>query len=129
MTKQTYKKLLEHGLAALEAHNGVVLDATFSSWANRKLLRDACIEASVHLQVVEVDVDSSQIKHRLKARDSDAPKAGEISDARLEDFEKLNAAYEPPSELGPDLIHVSANDAVSDTVRAVLTGLAEKQVR
>ncbi|PYK36726.1 MAG: phosphotransferase [Verrucomicrobia bacterium] len=127
MTKQTYKKLLEHGLAALEAHNGVVLDATFSSWANRKLLRDACIEASVHLQVVEVDVDSSQIKHRLKARDEKT--TGEISDARLEDVEKLSASYEPPSELGLDLIHVSANDAISDTVRAVLTGLAEKQVR
>ncbi len=127
MTKQTYKKLLEHGLAALEAHNGVVLDATFSSWANRKLLRDACIEASVHLQVVEVDVDSSQIKHRLKARDSDAPKAGEISDARLEDFEKLNAAYEPPSELARDLIKISTNNSVSNAVKAVLQRLAKKQ--
>ncbi len=129
MTEQTYQNFLDNGLASLAIHNGVVLDATFSNPANRKSLRDACAKAGVHLQVVELDLDPGQIKRRLKARDSDAPKAGEISDARLEDFEKLNAAYEPPSELGPDLIHVSANDAVSDTVRAVLTGLAEKQVR
>jgi uncharacterized protein len=124
MTEQTYKKLLEHGLAALEAHNGVVLDATFSSRANRKSLRDACAKADVHLQVVELDADPGQIKRRLKARDETI---GEISDARLENFDKLSAAYEPPSELGPDLIHVSANDAVSDIVRLVLRQLAEKQ--
>ncbi len=127
MTEQTYKELLEHGLAAIEGHNCVVLDATFSSRANRRSLRDACAKAGVHLQVVELDADPGQIKHRLKARDEKT--TGENSDARLEDVEKLSAAYEPPSELGLDLIHVSANDAVSDTVRAVLTGLAEKQVR
>jgi uncharacterized protein len=124
MTKQTYKKVLEHGLAALEAHHGVVLDATFSSRANRKSLCDACAKADVHLQVVELDADPGQIKRRLKTR---GEITGEISDARLEDFEKLSAAYEPPSELGPDLIHVSTNDAVSDTVRFVLRQLAEKQ--
>jgi len=101
-----------------------VLDATFSSRANRKSVRDACAKADVHLQVVELDADPGQIKRRLKAR---GETIGEISDARLEDFEKLSAAYEPPSELGPDLIHVSANDAVSDTVRLVLRQLAEKQ--
>ena len=124
MTEQTYKKLLEHGLATLEAHNGVVLDATFSSRAYRKLLCDACAQAGVHLQVVELDVDPGQIKHRLKARDESAD---EISDARLEDFEKLSAAYEPPSELAPDLIKISSANAVSDTAKAVLLRLAEEQ--
>jgi len=124
MTEQTYKKLLEHGLAALEAHNGVVLDATFSSRANRKSLRDACAKADVHLQVVELDVDPSQIKRRLKARDETSAK---ISDARLEDFEKLSAAYKPPSELTRDLIKISTNIAVSDSVKAGLLQLAKKQ--
>src|SRR6266480_1084583 len=124
MTEQTYKKLLEHGLAALEAHNGVVLDATFSSRANRKSLRDACAKADVHLQVVELDVDPGQIKRRLKARDETSAK---ISDARLEDFEKLSAAYKPPSELTRDLIKISTNIAVSDSVKAGLLQLAKKQ--
>ncbi len=53
--------------------------------------------------------------------------AGEISDARLEDFEKLTAAYEPPSELAPELIGISTTGAASDSVRAILLRLAERQ--
>jgi aminoglycoside phosphotransferase family enzyme/predicted kinase len=124
MSDQTYKKLLEQGLAALEAHGGVVLDATFSSRANRKFLRTTC--SNVRLQVVEFDTDRGKIENRLKARDGSA---SEISDARLEDLEKLNAAYEPPLELEPDLIKISADNSVSDTVKAVLQQLAEKQLR
>ena len=51
---------------------------------------------------------------------------GEISDARLEDFDKSNAAYEPPSDLAPDLIKVSTTSAVSDTLKAVLLQLSGK---
>jgi aminoglycoside phosphotransferase family enzyme/predicted kinase len=123
MTEQTYKKLLDNGLASLATHNGVVLDATFSNPANRKSLRDACARAGVRLQVVELDVDPGEIKRRLKARD-ESP--SEISDARLEDFGKLGAAYEPPSELEPDLIKISADNAVSDAVKAILLELADK---
>jgi aminoglycoside phosphotransferase family enzyme/predicted kinase len=124
MTEQTYKKLLDNGLASLTTHSGVILDATFSSRANRKLLRNACAQAGVHLQVVELDLDPGRIKHRLKARDEIAD---EISDARLEDFEKLSAAYEPPSELAPDLIKISSANADSDTAKAVLLRLADEQ--
>jgi len=125
MTKQTYKRLLENGLAALETHNGVVLDATFASRANRNFLREECNKANVRLQLVEVDVDVATVQARLRARDKSV---GEISDARLEDFEKLTAAYEPPSELAQDLIKISTTNAVSDTVQGVLLRLAEKQV-
>jgi aminoglycoside phosphotransferase family enzyme/predicted kinase len=136
MTKQTYKKLLDNGLASLGScsrgrrprpgttHSGVILDATFSSRPNRKFLRDACAKAGIHLQIVELAVDPGQIKRRLQARDQTR---GEISDARLEDFEKLSAAYDPPSELGPRLIEISADGAVADTVKALLLRLAEKQ--
>jgi aminoglycoside phosphotransferase family enzyme/predicted kinase len=124
MTEQTYEKLLDNGLASLATHNGVVLDATFSNPANRKSLRYACARAGVRLQVVELDVDPGEIKRRLNARDETT---GEISDARLEDFEKLSAAYEPPSELARELLKISANNAIPDTVNAVLLRLAEKQ--
>ena len=124
MTEQTYKKLVEDGLAALATHNGVILDATFSSRANRDFLREQCAKANVRLQVVELDADLGQIKRRLNARDETS---AEISDARLEDFEKLNAAYEPPSELARDLIKISTNNSVSNAVKAVLQRLAKKQ--
>src|SRR6266567_1482679 len=125
MTMKTYKKLVENGLAALATHSGVILDATFSSRANRNLLREQCAKAGIRLQVVELDVDPGTIKNRLKARNE---RVSEISDARLEDFEKLTAAYGPPLELAPDLIKISGSGSASDTVKAVLFQLAEKSV-
>ena len=87
-------------------------------------MREQCAKANVRLQVVELDADLGQIKRRLNARDETS---AEISDARLEDFEKLNAAYEPPSELARDLIKISTNNSVSNAVKAVLQRLAKKQ--
>jgi uncharacterized protein len=135
MTQQTYRKLIGDGLAAigcsrgrrprpLRPRNGVILDATFSTRALRKFLRDECNKANVPFQFVELDVDPSEIKKRLKSRDEKTAKG---SDARLEDFEKLNAAYEPPSELAPDLIRISTTSSVSDNVRDILLRLAQEQ--
>src|SRR5881392_1350251 len=124
MTEQTYKELLVKWLTALKTHGGVVLDATFSSQANRELLRQECAKAKVCLQVIELDADTGKIESRLRARDQSV---NEISDARLEDFEKLNSAYEPPSELVPGLIRISTDNAVSDAMKMILFRLAEKQ--
>jgi aminoglycoside phosphotransferase family enzyme/predicted kinase len=124
MTKETYQNLLKNGLAAVLIHGGVVLDATFSSRTHRDLLRDECAKACVPFQVIELEADYQEIADRLRARNATA---GEISDARLEDLDRLSAAYEPPSELAANLIRISTADAVSDTLRAVLLRLAEKQ--
>jgi len=125
MTEQTYGELVRQGLAALENRHGVVLDATFSSRTYREFLRQECEKAKVHLQVIELDVDRATIASRLKARDQNA---GEISDAHLEDLEKLTAAYEPPSELVADLIKISTNDSAFDTVKTALFQLSEKRL-
>jgi len=124
MTQQTYRKLLVDGLATLKENRGVILDATFSTHALRKFLCDECKKANVPFQFIELEVGANEIKKRLKLRDE---KTGETSDARLEDLQKLSAAYEPPSELAPSLIRVSTTTSVSDTVRAILLRLAEKQ--
>src|SRR5205823_8918397 len=135
MTQKTYRKLVKNGLSGiscsqerrprpLQPHNGVILDATFSTRALREFLRDECKKAKVPFQFVELEVDPNEIKKRLKGRDRKTAKA---SDARFEDFEKLNAAYEPPSELAPDLIRISTKRSVSDTVKAILLCLANRQ--
>jgi aminoglycoside phosphotransferase family enzyme/predicted kinase len=135
MTQRTYTKLIEDGLAVIRCsqdrrsrsdatRTGAILDATFSTRALRKLLRDECWKANVQFQFVDLEVDPGEIKERLKARDE---KTNETSDARLEDFEKLNATYERPSELVPDLIRASTTSSVSDTVKAILLCLAKKQ--
>jgi uncharacterized protein len=136
MTRRTYRRLLGDGFAAISCCSpgrrprplppgaGVILDATFSTRALRKFLRDECKKANVKFEFVELDVDPGEIKKRLKARDE---KTAEASDARLEDFAKLSVSYLPPSELAPDLIRVSTTSSVSDTVKAILLCLAEKQ--
>jgi uncharacterized protein len=135
MTRRTYRKLIKDGLGVIAcsrdrrspsqaAHAAVILDATFSTRALRKFLRDECKKANVPSQFVELEVDPNEIKKRLKARDE---KTAETSDARLEDFQKLNAAYEAPSELAPGLIRVSTTRSVSDAVKTILLRLAERQ--
>ena len=75
-------------------------------------------------QFIELEVSPDEIKNRLKLRHE---KTAEASDARLEDFDKLSATYEPPSGLAPDLIRVSTNASVSDTVKTILVSLAGNQ--
>jgi predicted kinase len=123
MTDQTYAKLLQNGLAALAIDNGVVLDATFSSRRLRERLRKECARAAIRLRMIELQAHREEIKRRLKARERNV---GEFSDARLEDFEKLTANYEAPSEVA-ELIGVSTAGSTLDTVKVVLLSLAEKQ--
>jgi predicted kinase len=123
MTEQTYQTLLVKGLAAVAVHSGVVLDATFSSQTKRSWLRGECARAGVRLQFIELQADRNEIGKRLKARDESA---AELSDARLEDLEKLSAAYQPPNEI-PSLIRVNNSDQLSNSVSAVLLQLADKQ--
>ncbi|HEY2713217.1 MAG TPA: AAA family ATPase [Chthoniobacterales bacterium] len=122
-TDQTYRQLLRDAFAALEAHSGVILDATFSNQAERDLLRDKCAESGIGLRLIELQASPEQIIARLEARNA---AAAEISDARLEDFEKLNAAYEAPSEFG-DAITVASGETVLETTRAILLCLADRQ--
>jgi aminoglycoside phosphotransferase family enzyme/predicted kinase len=136
MTRRTYRTLVENALAAIgcsrgrrprptQFHNGVILDATFSTRAFRKFLCDDCRKANVPSQFVELEADPNEIKKRLKAR---GEKTAETSDARLEDFQKLSVAYEAPSELAPGLIRVSTTTSISDAVKTILLRLAEKHV-
>lgn len=124
MTNQTYETLLKDGLSRLGGLGGVVLDATFSKRVHRDLLRDQCIKANARLQVIELGADRSAIERRLEEREEST---NEISDARLEDMEKLSAAYEPPLEPGIDVIRISTDAPTTDTVAALLLEMARRQ--
>lgn len=123
MTDQTYKELLAKARDAINLDNGVVLDATFGSRAKRIFLRDHCTQAGIQLQVLEVQADQDEIVARLAAREKST---SEISDARLEDLEKLSAVYQPPSEF-PDMHTVSTMVGVPEVVRTALLRWAEVQ--
>ena len=124
VTTQTYARLIEEGLGALALHRGVILDATFSSRTKRDLLQSERRKAGVRLQVIELVADEAEVRSRLQSREKNR---AEISDARLEDLERLSAAYEPPLELAPHLIRASTSATVVDTVKAVLLQLAGQQ--
>jgi uncharacterized protein len=123
MSRKTYAHLLSEGMRALATHSGVVLDATFSRRADRDDLRTACTEAQLRLQVIELQTAKSQILKRLRAREKGSE---QISDARLEDLEKLSAAYQPPSEFTVNLIKISTNGAIATSVTKALFQLAER---
>ena len=125
VTKQTYHTLLQSALAEVRDGSGVVLDATFSSPSTRGVLRRECARAGARLQVIELEADRETIEKRLRAREKTA---AEVSDARLEDFENLNARYVRPSEFAPDLVKTSTTGGVLDTVRALLLRLAERRL-
>lgn len=124
MSQKTYAHLLSEGIGALATHSGAVLDATFSSRRKRDDLRAGCANADARLLVIELAAAESEIVKRLRAREQDTE---EISDARLEDFQKLRAAYEPPTELAANLIKVSTENGIADSVRKALFMLAERQ--
>jgi aminoglycoside phosphotransferase family enzyme/predicted kinase len=127
MTDRTYNELVEWGLAAVATGGGVILDATFSSREKRDYLRTECARANVALQVVELETEKGEIANRLEAR---AANSEEISDARLENLAMLTAAYEAPSEIGPDLIKITTSGSISEAAaKSVLLSLAEIQVR
>jgi predicted kinase len=124
MTARTYEELSARGIAATKTKGDAIVDATFSAAANRESLRRRCEKACVLLQFVELQAGRTEIERRLRARNKTI---AVISDARLEDLEKLQAAYEPWRSA--DLIKVAADAAISETAKSALLHLTERQLR
>src|SRR5438477_5918700 len=126
MTGQTYKELLAGGVIAAKTQGGAIIDATFSSAENRELLRQKCEKVHARFQALELHVDPGAIERRLRARNKSV---GVILAARLEYLDQWVAGHEAPSQLSPNLVKVSADNAVSETVKSVLLRLTELQLR
>ena len=96
MTEKTYEALLQDAVEQARNRRSVILDATYSRRRHRDRLRRKLEAVGVMFRFVEARATDDAVRRRLKERDG---KAGEISDARIEDFEVLSESYEPPSEL------------------------------
>jgi hypothetical protein len=94
MTEQTYDSMIQDAREILHGGHGVILDATFSKRAFRDRLRETVGDENVKWIVAEVDETAAL--ERLKRREV---QQDVVSDARCEDREFLNAAFEPPDEL------------------------------
>jgi len=127
MTGKTYDRLLATAEAQVRKGHSAILDATFACREHRELLAARFGERGITWRVLEAQANNAAVKQRLRAREA---KPGEVSDARLEDFDSLTHLYEPPIELSAgQRVKVRTSGPLDQTVTRALQGLARLQVR
>ena len=125
MSARTYQALMERAEATLQKGESVILDGTFNSKSSRKRLQQLASEQEVPLIVIEAQVPDEVIKQRLRDRDQQDQV---VSDARLEDFEKLDERYEPPKELTEkQLLQIGTDAELEQTVQSLYQKLIDRQ--
>lgn len=123
-SEQVYATLREK--AVVDA-GSVLLDATFSNRGERKQLTDKLESEKIDYIFVEAQAPDATIKERLKSREGEREV---ISDARLEDFDKLNDAYDSPSEIPKQhLLQINTNQKVASGIRELYKALAEQNLK
>lgn len=111
----------------LNRRRSLILDATFSRRAHRDRLREQLENAGVPYCFVEAQASTELLKKRLREREG---KSNEVSDARLEDFEMIDRAYEAPAELGVHrLVVVNTNRSLEATVTEASATLTQRSGR
>ncbi|SHE57535.1 hypothetical protein SAMN05443144_10271 [Fodinibius roseus] len=125
MSEHTYGVLGEQ--AAGSDENTVILDATYSKREDRERLVEKLESSGRDYLFVEARCPDETIKERLRRREE---QSGVVSDARLEDFDKLSKAYEPPAELDDShLIPVDTNQSIEDSIRELANRLAGRNIK
>ncbi|MDH5655710.1 MAG: AAA family ATPase [Spirochaetia bacterium] len=122
---KTYRAVLDASLKSIRTGNSAVLDCTFS----RKKYRDFIIENFQKHQIpyifIETVVPDRIMKERLKKRSTGKDV---ISDARIEDFEKINSVFEKPDELSENhYLQISTAGEKDETFFNLGKLLMEKQ--
>lgn len=98
MTQKTYELLFEQALDTLRSGRCVILDATFSKVEHRNTLKRLLNAEGCPGTWIEAHASDHIVCERLLERDH---ATAMVSDARFEDYQRLNAGYEPPQELLP----------------------------
>jgi len=121
MTELTYRTLQQRAVERGRAHQGTVLDATYSDPDRREALRTALRAADVPYVFVELTAPDDVLRSRLSARTS---RSAHASDARAEDLAPLSARYEAPTALEtPFHVRIDSADAPEDTTLSILKAL------
>jgi len=128
VSERTYRALLDAAFAEVRAGHGVIVDATFSRAEDRRRFRRELVKAEsptgepVTCRFIEVTAPDDVLRARLAAR---ASAEDVVSDARLEDFEKLSTHYQSPAaDEDPALLSISSDAGPEQTHARVLEWLA-----
>jgi predicted kinase len=109
---------------SLQRGEGVILDATFSTRVHRNALRSQLDQEGFGVIWAEVSADEAATLERLRGREA---AMDVVSDARLDDRQMLDAAYEPPDEVPVQfIITVSTHAKPSVTLRRTMEELARR---
>jgi len=127
MSEKTYQYLFENVKTHFGKGKSVILDATFSMRSNRQRLAELLDSTQVDYMFIEAQASDKTIISRLKAREKEKTT---VSDARLEDFEKLTAKYEDPVDLsGSRLIRINTDTQLTETLENLYKQLVDRELR
>jgi uncharacterized protein len=116
MTQRTYAALRRHAARWLRRGRAVVLDATYGSPSERAQLQRLARRLGVDLRVILCSADDDTLRGRLARRTTEQ---GVASDARLELWPELRAAFIEPDEL-TGVLEVDATRTVEETQEQAL---------
>jgi aminoglycoside phosphotransferase family enzyme/predicted kinase len=119
MTMRTYAALRRQAARWLRRGRSVVLDATYGSPRERRLVRGLAKRLDVPMRTVLCHADDETLKARLVAR---ASESGVISDARVELWPELRAAFEDPGE-DERVLQIDATRTAEEALGQALAGL------
>jgi uncharacterized protein len=126
MIEATYDALFSVAEERLRTKQCLILDATFSHRNRRERLIDLTERLGVRYYIVEALALDDERRRRLGER---ASRADEISDARLEDLNVLDSAYDPPVEIRPDrVVAVDTSRLILETIETTLVELARRNL-
>lgn len=119
MTRRTYATLRRRAAHWLRLGTSVVLDATYGRPVERAAVARLAKRLGVRLVVLVCEADEATIRARLAARAHDP---SVISDARLEMWPDLRAAFTEPNEL-PDALRLDMTMPMDIVVARVIAEL------
>jgi aminoglycoside phosphotransferase family enzyme/predicted kinase len=125
VTGKVYFALFSEALETLHQGHSIILDATFSSRAQRSDLLHILDNAGFAATWIEAQTSDAIAMERLRQRDVTEDV---VSDARAEDYAKLSGRYEPPDELSASVkLTLSTNTESKQTIHHLLTTLARRR--
>ena len=96
-TARTYAEIISRGKEALEKHNTVILDASFSKRRWRDMLAEKSARGGFSVVFIRTTAPEDVIKERLIKREKEGTS---VSDAGPGMLERFTADFEEPDEIG-----------------------------